>query len=106
VKGVINVIAAVALSIVVSALISESVGAPLTTVCIVGALVFLVMMIPMVFKVHEHNVELKNIENEESQEKYTFKDMVNCVMTNKYILVYFLALIIFTNPAYGLYPFH
>lgn len=96
VKGVITVIGAVGMAIVVSALISESVGVSLKTVGICGAMIFLFLMLPMVFKVKEHNTELKNVENSESQERYTFKDMLNCVLTNKYIFVYFLAVIITT----------
>ncbi len=96
VKGVITVVAAVGMSVVVSALLSENFGVPLKTIGIGGSLIFLVFMIPMVFKVQEHNTELKNVVIEGSQEKYTFKDMINCVLTNKYIMVYFLAVIIST----------
>ena len=96
VKGVITVVAAIGMSVVVSALLSERFGVPLKNIGVGGALIFLVFMIPMVFKVQEHNTELKNVENEGSQEKYSFKDMINCVFTNKYIMVYFLAVIIST----------
>ena len=96
VKVVITVIAAVGFAVIVQALISESVGIPLRNVGIGGAVIFLVFMLPMVFKVHEHNTELKNVENEGSQEQYTFRDMLNCVTTNKYIMVYFLAVIVST----------
>lgn len=96
VKGVITVVAAVGMAVVVSALISEKVGVSLRDIGVVGALIFLVFMLPMVFKVHEHNSELKNVEQDGSQEKYSFKDMLDCVLTNKYILVYFLAVIIST----------
>lgn len=96
VKGVITVIAAIGMSILVSALLSENVGVPLKDIGVVGALIFLFMMLPMVFKVHEHNTELKNVEEEGSQENYSFKDMLRCVTTNKYILVYFLAVIVST----------
>ena len=114
VKGVITVISAVGMAIIVSALLSEKVGMPLKNIGIGGALIFLVFMIPMVFKVNEHNIELKNVENEGSQEKYSFKDMVNCVFTNKYILIYFLAVIISTifctrtavESFLGFYIFH
>ncbi len=96
VKGVITVIAAVGMSIVVSLLISESVGVSLRSVGIYGALIFLVFMLPMVFRVREHNPGLKNVEQTGSQEKYSFKDMLSCVVTNKYIFIYFLAVIIST----------
>ena len=96
VKGIITVVAVVVLSIVVSALISESMGVCLKAIGISGALIFLLFMLPMVFKVKEYNTELKNIEQIRSQEKYTFKDMINCVLTNKYILIYFLAVVVST----------
>lgn len=96
VKGVITVIAAVALAIIVSFLISESVGISIKTVGIAFSLIFLLMMIPMAFKVNEHNTELKNVEEEGSQEKYTVKDMLKCVFTNKYIFVFFLATVIYS----------
>lgn len=96
VKGVITVVAAVGMSIIVSLLLSEKVGISMSTIGVVGALIFLVFMLPMVFKVHEHNTELKNVEQEGSQEKYTFMDMLRCVTTNKYILIYFLAVIVST----------
>lgn len=96
VKGVITVIAAIGMSILVSALLSENVGVPLKDIGVGGALIFLFMMLPMVFKVHEHNTELKNVEENGSQENYSFKDMLRCVTTNKYILVYFLAVIVST----------
>ncbi len=114
VKGVITVIAAIGMATVVSALLSEKVGIPLKSIGIVGAVIFLVFMFPMAFKVHEHNTELRNVENEGSQENYSFKDMVNCVFTNKYILIYFLAVIISTvfctrtavESFLGFYIFH
>ena len=96
VKGVITVISAVGMAIVVTALLSEKVGVPMRTIGIGGALIFLVLMLPMVFKVHEHNTQLKNVEQEGSQEQYSFRDMIRCVTTNKYIMVYFLAVIVST----------
>lgn len=96
VKGVITVVASIGISILVSVLLSENVGVPLKDIGVGGALIFLFMMLPMVFKVHEHNTELKNVEEEGSQENYSFKDMLRCVTTNKYILVYFLAVIVST----------
>jgi Na+/melibiose symporter-like transporter len=114
VKGVITVIAAIGMATVVSALLSEKAGVPLKSIGVVGAVIFLAFMVPMVFKVHEHNTELKNVENEGSQENYSFKDMINCVFTNKYILIYFLAVIISTifctrtavESFLGFYIFH
>ena len=59
-------------------------------------MIFLFLMLPMVFKVKEHNMELKNVQTEGTQEKYSVKDMINCVFTNKYIFIYFLAVIVST----------
>ena len=114
VKGVISIVSAVGFSIIVTALMSEKVGIPLRTIAITSSVIFLILMIPMVFKVKEHNVELKNAIEEKAQEKYTFKDMLNCVTTNKYILIYFLAIIISTifctrtavESFLGFYIFH
>ncbi len=114
VKGVVTVVAAIGMAAIVSFLISEAVGLPITTVGIGGTLVFLAMMIPMVFKVKEHNVELKNVEAEGSQENYTFKDMMKCVLTNKYIFIFFLGVVISTvlctrlavETFVGFYVFH
>ncbi len=96
VKGVISVVVAIGFSIVVSLLISESVGMPLSTVAIASSIIFLIFMLPMVFKVKEHNPELKNVEQAGSQEKYTVKDMIKCVFTNKYIFVYFVVILVST----------
>ena len=59
-------------------------------------------------------MELKNVEEEGTREKYSFKDMLRCVTTNKYILVYFLSVIISTifgtraavESFLGFYIFH
>lgn len=75
VKGVISVVAAIGMSVIVTFLLSEKVGVPLKDIAIVGSLVFLVFMLPMAFKVQEHNTDLKNVEHEGTQEKYSFKDM-------------------------------
>lgn len=49
VKGVITVIAAIGMSILVSALLSENVGVPLKDIGVGGALIFLFMMLPTEF---------------------------------------------------------
>ncbi len=96
VKGVITVVAAVLIAVVGQFLISEKVGVPITTFAIASSVVFLIMMIPMCFKVNEHNASLKNMEKEEEEEKYTLKDMMKCVFTNKYIFIYLLSTIAFS----------
>lgn len=114
VKGVIAVVATIGYSSLVTFLISEKCGVSITTVGIVFSIVFLIMMLPMVFQVHEHNTELKNVESEGSQEKYSFRDMLRCVFTNKYIFIFFLAIVIFSvlgtrvgvEMFVGFYVFH
>jgi len=96
VKGVITVIAAVGITIVWQFLISEVVGFSITSVAIVSSIIFLLMMAPMCTKVNEHNVELKNVVKESEEEKYSIKDMFKCVLTNKYIFIYFASTLIST----------
>ena len=103
VKGVITVIAAVLFAVVGQFLISEAVGLPVTTVAVGFCVLFLFMMLPMCFKVKEHNTQLKNVkeENEEKEEKYSVKDMIKCVFTNKYIFIYFISTLLFSCLATG-----
>ena len=51
------------------------------------------MMLPMCKGVKEHNVALANVDPEENQ-KYTLRDMWNCVKTNKYLMVLLLSTVI------------
>lgn len=103
VKGVIMVIAAVAYGVISQFLISEAVGLPVTVVAIGSCIFFFLMMIPMCFKVKEHNTELKNTEEEKNgeEQKYSFKDMLSCVFTNKYIFIYFASILVFSCLATG-----
>ena len=114
IKGAITVVAGVLLGIVGQYLISEKVGLPISSVALGFCAVFFVLMIPMVFKVKEHNVGLKNVEEPKEAEKYTIKDMFQCIFTNKYIFVYFLSMLAYsclatsaaTNTLTGYYIFH
>lgn len=114
VKGVIMVVAAIAFAVVSQFLISEAVGLPITSVAIGFSVMFLLLMLPMCFKVKEHNTELKNVESEKVDEKYTLKDMAQCVITNKYILISFLSTLVFSclqtgagvQVFIGFYVFH
>ena len=73
--------------------ISEMVGIPIRTVAIVSSVAFFLMMLPMCKGVKEHNVALANVDPEENQ-KYTLRDMWNCVKTNKYLMVLLLSTVI------------
>lgn len=101
VKGVITVVAAVVLAVVWQFLISEKVGLPLQSVAVVSCIIFLIMMTPMCFKVKEHNTELKNVPNQNEQERYSLKDMFKCVVTNKYALIFFVSMLLYACLATG-----
>lgn len=71
-------------------LISEHVGMSLTTMALLFTGIFTVGMLPIAFKVKEHNVQMKNTE-ETNEEKYTLKDMFHALKINKYYNVMILS---------------
>lgn len=73
--------------------ISEFVGIAIRDVAIVSSVAFFFMMLPMCKGVKEHNVKLANVDPQEN-EKYSLKDMWNCVKTNKYLMVLLLSTVI------------
>jgi len=95
VKGIISTIAAIFIGMLWQMLISEHVGLSVIGVAIVSALIFLAAMVPMATSVKEYNVGLKNVA-EEKEEKYSLKEMLGCLKTNKYLMVFFLANLIMT----------
>ncbi len=101
IKGAILVIAAVLISVVMQFLISEQVGLPIATVAIAACIIFFFLMLPMAFKVKEHNVGLKNSTEDTQQESYSLKDMFRCVIANKYILIYFISIVTYSCLATG-----
>jgi glycoside/pentoside/hexuronide:cation symporter, GPH family len=101
IKGILVTVAAVVISIVWLALISENVGLPITGVAIVSAIIFLILMIPLSIGVKEHNTELKNVDPK-SAERYSFKDMLNAVKTNKYMTIVLISRAIGACTATGL----
>lgn len=103
VKGVISVIAGIFYAVIAQLLISEAVGFSVTSVAVVSSIIFLILMTPMCFKVKEHNIQLKNVEEdkEKDKEKYSVKDMLCCVFTNKYIFIYFASVLITSCLATG-----
>lgn len=71
------------MAMVQTVLISESVGMSIAAVGIMLAVIYALPMVPFVFKVKEHNSEMKNVVEEKAQETYTVKEMVNAVTHNK-----------------------
>ena len=106
-KGILSAIAVVLAGIVWMALISEHVGFSIRMVAIVSSVIFFFMMLPLALSVKEHNVELKNTEDENSAQHYTFRDMIDCVKTNKYMFIILLSTLIYgclqTGSSLGTY---
>lgn len=95
IKAMFVVVGAVLISVLSNFLISEFVGLPIQVAGISLTVVFTILMIPMTFKVKEHNAELKNVD-EKTEEKYTFKQMLLLLKDNKNMLIYFISLFIST----------
>lgn len=74
-------------------LISENVGFSVTSVAVVSMIIMFIMMIPLATKGREHNADMKNVDAEDN-EKYTFKDMLECLKTNKYLWMLLLSMIV------------
>lgn len=106
-KGILSGIFTILAGIIWMALISEHMGLSMRLVAIVSSVIFFFMMLPLATKVKEHNAVLKNAENEEASKHYTFRDMLECVKTNKYMLIILLSTLIYsglqTGSALGTY---
>ncbi|MBQ3384314.1 MAG: MFS transporter [Erysipelotrichaceae bacterium] len=106
-KGIMSAIATVLAGIIWMTLVSEHVGLSMRMVAIVSSVIFFIMMLPLATSVKEHNVELKNTEEEGSAEHYTFRDMIECVKTNRYMFVILLSTLIYgalqTGSSLGTY---
>ena len=106
-KGILSGIFTVLAGVVWMFLVSEHVGFSMRAVAIVSSVIFFIMMLPLATKVKEHNVELKNAENEQETQHYTFRDMLECIKTNKYMAIILLSTLIFsglqTGSALGTY---
>ena len=100
VRGVIVTLATIVLAVVYQLLVSENVGLPVSGVAITFMIIYFVMMIPLTFGVKEYNAELKNTV-EEKPERYTFKQMLNCVKTNKFLLILLVSCIIYACAQTG-----
>lgn len=99
-KTVIGGLAIMLIQILWLTLVSEYVGIPLRLVAIVSAVVFFFMMLPIATKVKEYNTVLAGAD-EEASSHYTFKDMLTCVKTNKYLLILLLSTFLSTCFATG-----
>ena len=106
-KGILSGIFTILAGIIWMALISEHMGQSMRLVAIASSVIFFFMMLPLATKVKEHNAVLKNAENEEASKHYTFRDMLECVKTNKYMLIILLSTLIYsglqTGSALGTY---
>ncbi len=106
-KGILSAIAIVLAGVLWTTLISEHVGLSMKLVAIVSSILFFFMMLPLALNVKEHNVELKNTEEEGSSEHYTFRDMIDCVKTNRYMFFLILSTLIYgclqTGSSLGTY---
>lgn len=87
------------IGIIFYTLISEKVGLPIKNVVVGSSVIFLCGMLPMLTSIKEYNVGLKNVSAEE--EHYTFKDMFDCVRTNKYMFILLLSTVITSCLATG-----
>lgn len=100
VKGVVLTISAICIGILYQFLVSEHIGLPVSVVAIVVTVVYLVLMIPLTFGVKEYNTKLQGAD-EEKVERYSFKDMLNCVKTNKYMMMVLASCIIYACTQTG-----
>ncbi len=99
-KTIIGAIALILVQVLWMALVSEYVGIALRVVAIVSSVVFFFTMLPLATKVREHNTSLASVAPEETS-AYSFKDMLNCVKTNKYLLVLLLSTFLMSGLATG-----
>ena len=100
-KGILSGIFTMLAGVLWTVLISEHVGLSIQTVALVSSVLFFFMMLPLATKVNEHNAELKNAENEKATEHYSFKDMLGCIKTNKYVFIILLSVLLYTGLQTG-----
>lgn len=106
-KGVLTGIFTILAGIVWMLLISEHVGVSMRLVAIVSSVLFFFMMLPLATGVKEHNAELKNTEDASETRRYSFRDMLECLKTNKHIFIILISTVIYvglqTGSALGTY---
>lgn len=99
-KAILSALGVIVAGVVWSVAISEYVGASIQSVALVSSVIFFFMMLPLARGVKEHNTVLANVDPEEN-EKYSLKDMWNCIKTNKYLMVLLLSTVITSCLATG-----
>ena len=92
-KTIVSSFATIGAGLIWTVAISEAVGIPIKSVALASSVAFFFMMLPMCKGVKEHNVALANVDPKEN-EKYSLKDMWNCVKTNKYLMILLLSTVI------------
>lgn len=97
---VVSTIGGVVLGVGWPMLISESVGFSVSSVAIVSMIVMFLFMLPLAIKGKEHNVNMENVDEKET-EKYTFRDMLECVKVNKYFALILLATLVIAITSTG-----
>lgn len=100
-KGILAGIFTMLAGVIWTVLISEHVGLPIQAVALVSSVLFFFMMLPLATKVKEHNAELKNTEEAQSAEHYSFKDMLGCIKTNKYVFIILVSALLYTGLQTG-----
>lgn len=99
-KTVIGGLAVILVQVLWMVLVSEYVGIPLRLVALLSSIIFFFLMLPIATKIKEHNTVLKNVDRENT-EHYSFRDMLNCVRTNKYLLILLLSTLFMSCLATG-----
>ena len=99
-KTILSAVGLIGVGMVWTVLISEYVGMPIRDMALLSSVIFFFMMLPLARGVEEHNAVLANVELGEN-EKYTFKDMWNCVKTNKYLMILLISTVITSCLATG-----
>ncbi len=99
-KTILSGIGTIGVGVIWNVAISEYVGIPIRIVALASSIIFLVMMLPLAFGVKEHNTTLANVDPDENQ-KYSFRDMLNCVKTNKFLLIMLVSTVITQALATG-----
>lgn len=88
------------IGIIFYALVSEQFGLPIKWVVLGSSVIFLAGMMPMLKGVKEYNTELKNVTSDD-EARYSFRDMIDCVKTNKYMFVLLLSSVVTSCLATG-----
>jgi Na+/melibiose symporter-like transporter len=72
-----------AMTMLQTVLIGEKVGMSVASVGVILAVIYAVCMVPFTARVREHNSEMKNVDEEKSQENYTIREMFRAIKSNK-----------------------